>query len=298
MANKRWRKYPSKEDVRFTNGVIFPHVDPLWTFDWPNTNVFTIGSCFARNIEQSLLKLDVTVPTQSFTADKLEWYYYPHPAHILNEYNPGTMSQRINCALDGTSTGTDNLYQTKGGRYHDQLLHTTGNYVTLERAVERRADIDQLYSKLPEADLVIVTLGLIEAWYDPATGNYLNDPPLGKDFKNYTFKRLTVQESVDLLGPAVKRLADRGQRVLITVSPFPLVATFTSDDCVVANEYSKNVLRVVAEELRDGKMVDYFPSYEIVRSAGTVALQDDLIHPDDAMIDQVVSYMIRNYTQR
>ena len=295
-SNKRWRGYPNRTDVRFKDGILFPHVDPLWKFNWANTNVFTIGSCFARNIEESLLKLGVTVPTQDFTADALEWAFYKHPAHILNEYTPGTMSQRLNWAIEGRSANIDNILQRPSGAgFDDQLLHAVGHPVTWDRALERRADVDRLYSNLPQADLVIITLGLIEAWYDPSTGNYLNNMP--KDFKRCMFKRFTVQESVNLLGPPIRRLTERGQRVLLTVSPFPMTVTFTGEDCVVANEYSKNVLRVVAEELRDGKMVDYFPSYEIVRSAGTAALQDDLIHPNDEMIDQVVSYMIRSYTQ-
>jgi hypothetical protein len=298
LANKS-RRYPTKEDVRFQNGMIFPQIKPRWTFDWPNTNVFTIGSCFARNIESALLKLGVTVPTQTFNADPAEWIRYSHPAMILNEFSPGTTAQRITRSLQNTASGTDNIVKFRSG-YQDQLLHCYDTPVTWDRTLERRADVDRVYSNLKDADLVIITLGLVESWFDVTTGNFLNIAitPRDPEPDRYVFKRLSVADTVELLAPAVRQLTDRGQRVLLTVSPVALVNTFTNSDAVVANEYSKNVLRVACEELLANPMVDYFPSYEIIRSGGSAVYQDDLLHPTDAVIDQVVSYMIRNYTQR
>ena len=54
-------------------------------------------------------------------------------------------------------------------------------------------------------------------------------------------------------------------RVILTVSPVPLVATYENRNVVVSNTYSKAALRVVAEEVALAhEAVAYFPSYEII----------------------------------
>jgi hypothetical protein len=54
-------------------------------------------------------------------------------------------------------------------------------------------------------------------------------------------------------------------RVILTVSPVPLVATAEDRHVLVSTTYSKSVLRVAAEALsRKCENATYFPSYEIV----------------------------------
>jgi len=54
-------------------------------------------------------------------------------------------------------------------------------------------------------------------------------------------------------------------KVILTVSPVPLVATNTENNVLVASSYSKSVLRAVCGEI-DARYshVQYFPSFEIV----------------------------------
>ena len=57
-------------------------------------------------------------------------------------------------------------------------------------------------------------------------------------------------------------------QILVTVSPVPLDATFTGTDIVLANIYSKSLLRTAAGEWSQGHgNVHYFPSYEIVMNS-------------------------------
>ena len=54
-------------------------------------------------------------------------------------------------------------------------------------------------------------------------------------------------------------------RIVLTVSPMPLVATATGGHVLPATIYSKSVLRVAAEEVvRANSNILYFPAYEIV----------------------------------
>src|SRR3974377_1399082 len=50
----------------------------------PGQKIFTIGSCFARNIVQALAERGFEIPMQEFTIDKLEWG--GDPLAIMNTY--------------------------------------------------------------------------------------------------------------------------------------------------------------------------------------------------------------------
>ena len=54
-------------------------------------------------------------------------------------------------------------------------------------------------------------------------------------------------------------------RVIVTVSPVPLIATAENRHVLVSTTYSKSALRVACEEItRKYEFVEYFPSYEII----------------------------------
>ncbi len=61
------------------------------------------------------------------------------------------------------------------------------------------------------------------------------------------------------------RLVNPGVRMILTVSPVPLVATFEPRHVLVSTAYSKAALRVAAEVIASSEPeVCYFPSYEII----------------------------------
>ena len=54
-------------------------------------------------------------------------------------------------------------------------------------------------------------------------------------------------------------------RLLFTVSPVPLVATYENRHVLVSTTYSKSAIRAALDEVvRKYDFADYFPSYEIV----------------------------------
>lgn len=293
--NKFTRKYPSKTDTRYKDDILFPAISPRFLIS-DNCTIFTIGSCFARHIEEKLAPR-YSLPTMSFSAPKSE---FPHRSNgLLNEYNPGTMYQRIVWALSEQNFG-ENLIVEEGGGYGDFLL-TDGPPVTRDRALERRREIDDVYKSLIMSDIVIITLGLIEAWYDNHSKLYLNRMPpeklINHDPDRFEFHILGVEESYNLLELAISKLILSGiKKILLTVSPVPLATTFSGMDCVTANSFSKSVLRVCADKLyRKFSEVDYFPSYEMVVSKGHDAYIDDNIHVSDDVVGVVTQYMINNY---
>lgn len=280
-------KYPSKDDPRSERPFYLPRF-PLVEGD----KVFTIGSCFARNIETSL-KSRYILPALEFRAPYDE---APHSANtLLNEYNPGTMAQRIAFALSATDYPDSTIVPHKDG-FLDLSL-PGGFPVTFERARERRREISDIYAELSTSKMVIITLGLTEAWYDRKEGLYLNQMPphpvMKASLGRYEFHRIEFEDASRMLERALGRLVDAGPTVLLTVSPVPLSSSFSGEDAVVANEYSKATLRLCAQRLHEKfEEVDYFPSFEMVRGLGRGAYLEDNVHVHPDVVDAVTNYMV------
>lgn len=299
LRNKA-RKYPDREDSRYDDHMVFPAFAPGFQIA-KGQSVFTIGSCFARNVEDVLLKAGVEVPTAAFKAPTEE---APGRSNrILNQYNPGTMLQCVQDA--GKTPDTRGLYAMEpAGEVVDCLLSTGNRAVSKERAMERRGQISELYAQgIAASNVVVITLGLVEAWYDLETDTYLNEAPphklLKDNPKRYEFRQMDVRECDTLISDMLERLIEGGRRkVVLTVSPVPLRATFAGGDAATQNAYSKSVLRVVAEmAAQNFADVDYFPSYEMVTTGGFRSYGEDNVHVRPKVVERVVESMMARYMQ-
>ncbi len=160
----------------------------------------------------------------------------------------------------------------------------------------RRCEIDAVYEQLPDADTLILTLGFVEAWFDHQTGEYLNRIPPSREIEmapdRYAMRVLNVDEAYTMLEHAFELLDEAGMNVLLTVSPVPISATFSGEDAVVADSYSKSVWRVCAARLvRRFERVDHFLGFEIIRWCGLASYQRDQIHVRPAVVRRVTRYM-------
>jgi hypothetical protein len=299
LRNKAARDYPHAADPRSRFGTIFPHHTPKFGIEFGNgASIFTLGSCFARNIEEALADRDIFLPAATFSVPKTEWGARPNG--LLNEFNPGSIAQRILFALNGQAF-PDETIVPEADLWADLMLLACPP-VPLERAKQRRAEIDGVYRHLAQAQVIIITLGLVEAWFDEETKLYLNRMPphafAARNPKRFTYKRMDAFECMPLLQAAVTALEQRGIKVILTVSPVPLSTTFSAVDCTVANEFSKAVLRVCAGRLTAHPLCDYFPSYEIVRSCGMPAYIEDQVHVKDTLVREITGYMVSLYGSR
>lgn len=88
-------------------------------------------------------------------------------------------------------------------------------------------------------------------------------------------------------------------QVLLTVSPVPLTATHRNQDVIVANCYSKSVLRAVAETMcASYGFCRYYPSHESVTlSAGHLAWDDDLDHSTKQIVALNVDRMVTAFVE-
>ena len=104
-------------------------------------------------------------------------------------------------------------------------------------------------------------------------------------------------DSLETLHALLTRYGHPDLRIVITVSPVPLLSTFSKMDVVVANTYGKSLLRTVAQEWAAAHHnVDYFPSYEIVQNSNREAVWEaDLRHVTGTAVQHIMDLFVREY---
>ncbi len=300
-AGNRLSKWPGRAAGRI-EPVCRPAATPSFALP-PGATVFTIGSCFARHIETALAAHGLTVPTLAFRVPRAElWAGTGMMTGILNKYTPFSMLNEVEAAAAGDEAARF-LIEAGDDLWWDGQLHTT-EAVPLARAVKRRAKVRALHADTIRASAaVVVTLGLVEAWWDEAAQLYLNDTApkalVDRHPGRFFFELLgpdKVFAAVDDLVAAILGL-NPAARILMTVSPVPFVRSFAGGDAITANAYGKAVLRVAAEAAsRKWPQVDYFPSYEgVTLSDRRAAWEDDLVHVRPEMVAAQVAAMVAAY---
>ena len=266
-----------------------------------DATIFAIGSCFARNIEDYLLRAGLRVLSTDLTFPDAELGRSSRHNDLLVKYSPGSMLQEISGALTGDQDERHLI--AEGDRWRDLSLPSFLPSVSYERALERRGQVRQCFAKVALSDVVVITLGLIEEWHDTRTGLVLNGTPsprlvkqwpgrFGATRLDYNHALSAVQKIIDLL-----KSANGTQDIILTVSPVPLGRTFTDQDVIIANQSSKAILRAIAGDIgaRNGRL-DYFPAYEIVTlSNPDLAFAEDLRHVNDSMVAEVAAQFFQSY---
>lgn len=278
-------KFPRSVRGRLANGFATPNVEPKFRV-MPDDAFFCIGSCFARVIERQLRYRGLNVTSMRFRAEPGD------PgigANGVNKYTTASMLNEMRWSLAGVPF-PDEAIVPDGSGYRDLQLADIGGPISLERARERRGELREYFGRLKDASVVILTLGLVEVWYDRATQLYLNITPswdtvqrfpgrFSVHVSDYAENRARIAEMLDLLTAAGRS----DLRVILTVSPVPMHRTFTSTDVLTANVYGKSTLRAVAGDIaRERANVEYWPAYEIV----TVCDRSRAYAPDQSHVSE------------
>ena len=137
----------------------------------------------------------------------------------------------------------------------------------------RRYHLGQVVSLFEQTDVFVFTLGMTETWMSTVDGAVFPVAPGTAggvyDETQCKFLNLTYPEIVEDLEAVIARLRSINNRMafIFTVSPVSIMATGSRNQVVVANTYSKSILRGAAGYLTDKyEFVDYFPGYEITTS--------------------------------
>ncbi len=241
--------------------------------------IITAGSCFAQHIGAWLKRNHFTFfdaePVPYFVSEKVatEFGYGIYSARYGNQYTPRQLLQTIDRAF-GQFEPLDDYWLNAKGAYLDPFrpqIEVNG-FESIEHLYQDRAHhFHSVREAFNNADVLVFTLGLTECWQSTRDAAVFPICPgvisTDKNTKDYTFKNLGIDQTREDLTLLIRRLAEINPslKVVLTVSPVPLVATFDGEHVLSASSYSKSVLRVACEEASlQCPHILYFPSYEII----------------------------------
>lgn len=299
------RRYPSPErDGDRLYPLASPTCKPSFKIE-PEDTIFAIGSCFARNVEKSLESVGKKILSREFQLGPIG-ESLGEAANFFNKYSIQSVTNEVRWALERDQfPGEDLLYEVGKGSYSDcQLGMAKLDFPVADILDFRHRYLDTM-AHVASADVIILTLGYVETWYDTHLDLYLNVPPpttmIKKHENRFEFRVLSysdVLQGLNELFDLLKKHRSKPLKMLVTVSPVPLLSTFREMDILVANAYSKSVQRAALDEfLLDKAGVDYFPSYEFVTlSNPTVAWsRGDYRHVSPDVVNRIMSNVLANY---
>jgi hypothetical protein len=286
--------------MRLRSPLFLPGMAPK--FQIQNSDViFCIGSCFARNIERALTDFGLdcaSIPSAVLQSQGLQ-------SEALTKFSTASMLTELRWALDVETPFEDAfLLSHNDGTFTDPHSRHGVAHVSREEALAARHRVIKAMRAIVRSDVVVLTLGLVEAWYDNELGIYLNEPPsfllAQKNLARFSLHILDYQKNMAALESIYELFTSklpRRPRILLTVSPVPFTCTFSDRDVVVANAYSKATLRAVAQDFSERyEQIDYVPVFESVTNSATdIAWEPDRIHVTDIAVRANVLHFLANY---
>jgi hypothetical protein len=292
---------------RLRQSFFSPHIIPKFKLHRDDA-FYAVGSCFARGVENCLQSNGIAVESLAPEFSKLQ------PAKegtsalgFTNKYNTYSMLNELRWALDPQAAFPKaSIVRLTDKAWYDPHTNPTLSFVSLEETLERRALLQTVTGRVRSCRAVVVTLGLAEIWRDVQADVYLNCTPIPSLFKTepnrYEFHLTTFAQNLANLEAIYDLLIRYGHpdfHVIVTVSPVPLMNTFSTMDIVVANAWAKSLLRAVAQEWAMAHSnVDYFPSYEMVQNSNRAAVwETDLRHVTGRGVQHIIKLFLQHYIE-
>jgi GSCFA family len=292
---------------RLRQTCFIPHVVPKFKL-CQEDKFYAIGSCFARGIESALTAQNAIVESAAPEFAKLQpANREPSGLGFLNKYNTYSILNELRWALDpDAGFPRDSIVQLTKTTWDDPHTNPTLAFVDFEQTLERRALMQAVTKRIKDCRAVIVTLGLAEVWRDIKADVFINRTPIPSLIKTepdrYEFHLSSFAENWANLEMIHSLLATYGHpdvHIIVTVSPVPLMNTFSTMDIVVANSWAKCLLRAVSQEWAAvHSNVDYFPSYEVVQNSDRAETwEDDLRHVRGESVQHIIELFLRKYIE-
>jgi len=288
-----------------------PVVDPKFKIT-PQDKVATAGSCFAQHIARTLKAsgfhyfVPESAPSEMDGDEAKARNYSVFSARFGNIYTVRQLLQLIE-RVEGSYRPEESAWPAKGGGLVDPYrpqIEPEGfaNEVALQES--RDLHFAAVRTMLREMDVFVFTLGLTEGWRSRKDGAVFPLAPGvaggamdGDRYEFINFDVDSIRQDLHEVIAHLKRI-NPACRIILTVSPVPLIATFEPRHALVSTTYSKAVLRVVADEMwRQYDHVDYFPSYEIITGAYNrgAYFAEDLREVREEGVAHVMRTFMRHY---
>ena len=291
-------------------------VDPVWRVPFvidPSMKVATAGSCFAQHISAALrgsgMSYYVAEPPPAglsvSEADRRQYGVFS--ARYGNVYTARQLTQLFDRAY-GRLLPVYGAWERTDGRYVDAFRPQVepDGFDDAKQVEEARTEhLAAVRRMLETLDVFVFTLGLTEAWLSKRDGAVFPLAPGvaggAMNFDEYEFVNFSVRDVADdLMQFRAKLLSVNPQaRIVLTVSPVTLIATYENEHVLVATTYSKAVLRVAADEVsRNRTDTMYFPAFEVVSGSFSrgAYFDDDLRSVRQEGVDHVMRLFLRHCT--
>jgi hypothetical protein len=316
MSDNPYSRLPDRQFWRRAIGRVEPfRYDPVAGVRFtigPEERVATAGSCFAQHISRRLagLGFNYFVTEAGEELDEAQRKARNHgvfSARFGNLYTTRQLLQLFEQCFDGRKVA-EGAWQREDGRFVDALrpqVEPEGFAGAEDVLAARATHLAAVRRMFEECAVFVFTLGLTEAWRSREDGTVYPMAPgvSGGSYspERHEFVNFDVLEVMSDLDEFLRRLkaVNPSVRVLLTVSPVPLIATYEDRDVLVATTYSKSVLRVAADMAwRRYDWVDYFPSYEIITGNYNhgAYYEDDLRGVNARGVDHAMRCFLANYT--
>ena len=214
------------------------------------TRVTAFGSCFADNICTHLASIGFSTSKQ----ENNDIYVSSMGEGLVNVYS---IAQQFKWALNGWLPPSNLWHGYDAEEYGlSEVIRLKTREVFLN------------------TEVFILTFGLSEIWYDEITGGvfWRAVPMKHYDAGRHKFRVCTFAETKESILDIIQLIKQPvpQAKLVMTLSPIPLIATFRQVSCITANSVSKSLLRAALDEaLRELKAeirqdVYYFPAFEII----------------------------------
>jgi len=276
----------------------------------PEHKVATMGSCFAQNLSRHLQRSGLTyfvaetAPAELTPEDASARQYGVYSARYGNVYTVAQAVQLFRQAY-GDLVPAERPWRRADGRLVDPfrpLVEPDGFADEAALLAARHEHLAATRRVFEEADVLVFTMGLTEAWRSqvdgcvvPAAPGSAGTPTGDATYEFVNFGVEEVRSGLTQLCQLV-RSVNPTVRALLTVSPVPLIATFEDRHVLVSTVASKSILRVAADEVAAAlDFVDYFPSYELIASATS---DRDYFEPDRREVSELgVAHVMRTFSE-
>lgn len=247
----------------------------------PETRVLAIGSCFARYFVLWLAEhgFNKTTPQSPYNALMRFGSGFESPAVIAQQF------------------------RWAFGELDDKAVLWIDKNKDVFEATEERSQL--VRDTLLATDVLLITLGLSEVWYDRVTGEPLWRALTVDQFdpERHVFRVETMAQTLHWLETIERLRAQRvpNMKIILTVSPVRLATTFRPVSAFTANSVSKAIVRAAVDEFLRNHQDDlhrhlfYFPSYEFVTDYFIDAYEHDNLHISSTVAASIIHFFVEHY---
>ena len=282
----------------------------------PQDKVATAGSCFAQEIANSLQAsgfhyyLAEQPPEGMSGAEALRRNYSMYSCRYGNLYTTAQLLQLIDRAYGAFKPDLDCWTRPEDGRIVDPFrprIEPEGYDSVEDMRADREKHFSAVRRMFETMDVFVFTFGHTETWRHKKDGAILQLAPgvAGGEWDPnvYEFYNMTVSEVVrDFLASVDRiRAVNPSVRIVLSVSPVGIIATYENRHVVESNSAVKAILRAAADEVtRARPNIAYFPSSDLATVAPNAArfYRDDTRRINSFGVDRAMKMFFEHFTTR